>query len=375
MQVTIRTIDDVLPHMRDDSGIIVSERPDHTVIDYVYTTDETFDSDMALQCRGLKFDAAGRIIARPFHKFFNLGEREDPFRIDWARGHHIVEKLDGTMIHAVMLDGDLLFMTRMGHMQQAKDAMAIASDGLLALCASQLKLGRTPLFEYTSPENRIVLSYDAPALTLLGIREMVSGRYVSDAEIRALCQHYRVPVAAHHGQIDDIKAFMADTKALEGIEGFVIAFDDGHRIKIKADAYVLRHKALSGAQLEKNVLEWVLADVVDDVVPMLPSDMADRVAVYQRDVQAAISRRAAQVDAFVAAHRGLERREIARAAQESLDKALRPAVFSVLDGKDVRDSVKKHLKWAAHSQTRIDSVRDLYGLCWTRDGLPDIDLG
>ncbi len=74
--VRIEHIDDVAPHIREDSGIIISRRPDLSVIDYIYTTDDTFDTALARECRGLKFDADGRIIGRPFHKFFNLGDKE-----------------------------------------------------------------------------------------------------------------------------------------------------------------------------------------------------------------------------------------------------------------------------------------------------------
>jgi len=375
MHIEIKTIDDVLPHIREGSGIIVSQRADHSVIDYVFSTDDTFDSDMALQCRGLKFDGDGRIIGRPFHKFFNLGEREDPNRIDWTKAHHVVDKLDGTMVHAAMLNGELVFMTRMGIMQQAKAAKALASDAFLAMCQTQIYAGRTPLFEFTSPDNRIVVTYDRPALTLLAVREMVSGRYMPDADLRALGARYGINVAAHRGQVGEIKAFMIDTRALEEVEGYVIVFDDGHRIKIKADAYVLRHKALAGTQLEKNVLGWVLADAVDDVLPLLSADVGERVRVYQSDVETAIARRVAMVDAFVTSNRGLDRPEFAAAVQRNLDKSLRAAAFAALDGKDTRAAVKNHLVWAARSQSRIDDVRPLYGISWTADGLPEFEPG
>lgn len=44
------------------------------MINYLYTLDNTFDSAVARECRGLKFDPDGKLIARPFHKFFNLAK-------------------------------------------------------------------------------------------------------------------------------------------------------------------------------------------------------------------------------------------------------------------------------------------------------------
>ncbi|MCH9806902.1 MAG: hypothetical protein K0U74_04150 [Alphaproteobacteria bacterium] len=269
MEITIESIDDVLPFIREDQGIIVSRRPDHSVIDYVFTKDGTFSCDVTLQCRGLKFDASGRIIARPFHKFFNVGEREDPNHIDWSQDHLVMDKLDGTMVHPAILNGELVFMTRMGVTDHAKAAQALASDQVLQLCREQIEQGRTPLFEYTGPENRIVLDYQEPKLTLLAAREIVSGRYVAHDELSDIAKRGKVRLVENFGRVDDIKSFMADGRALQDVEGYVIAFSDGHRLKLKADAYVLRHRALSHVHLEKNVLAWVATQAVDDVTPLL----------------------------------------------------------------------------------------------------------
>ena len=375
MKIDIRTIDDVLPHIGEDNGIIVSRRPDHTVIDYVFTTDDTFNSDMALQCRGLKFDAEGRIIARPFHKFFNLGEREDPGQVDWSRAHHVLDKLDGTMLHAARLGDDLVFMTRMGVTDQARAAADHADDALMGFCAAQLDAGRTPLFEYTAPDNRIVVAYDKPQITLLAVRDTVSGQYMPDGDLRDLGKRFGLAVTGHNGQVADIRDFMTRARALEDVEGYVIAFDDGHRIKLKADAYVLRHRALSNAHLEKSVLAWSVNDAVDDVVPLLNGDIADRVVAYHKDVNAALARREREVLAFAERHKGQDRRDYATAVRTELEKTLHPAAFALLDGKDVRGFLKKHLIWAASSQSRIDQVRDLYGLSWSADGLARIEPG
>ena len=152
MELTIQTIDDVLPHIDTESGICVSKRPNYTVIDYVFVTKETFVTDMALQCRGLKFDVHGEIIARPFHKFFNMYEKEDPSAVDWSRPHVILDKLDGTMIHPAILEGELVFMTRMGVTTHAERALKLASAGVLDPCRDMLSAGMTPILEITQPD-------------------------------------------------------------------------------------------------------------------------------------------------------------------------------------------------------------------------------
>ena len=130
------------------------------------------------------------------------------------------------------------------------------------------------MFEYTSPDHRLVVSYEKPQLTLLAVRETISGSYMPHAALVDLALVYGVPVARTFGRVDDVKTFIAAGRALEGVEGYVVAFDSGHRLKLKADAYVLRHKALAGVAYEKNLLAWIANDALDDVLPLLNDDVA-----------------------------------------------------------------------------------------------------
>ena len=68
--------------------------------------------------------------------------------------------------------------------------------------------------------------------------------------------------------MDDVAKFVTDARALEGLEGYVIAFADGHRVKIKADLYALRHQALADIAQEKNLLGLIARDALDAVVPL-----------------------------------------------------------------------------------------------------------
>lgn len=360
----IETIDDVLPHIQGNIGFFVTRFDDYDVIDYGFVIDETFTSQMALECRGLKFGKDGRLLARPFHKFFNLGERERPESIDWTAPHVVLAKLDGSMVHPCMVKGELTFMTRMGVTPQSKAALSIADDSVLRLSKYGLDAGMTVLFEFTSPDNRIVIGYDKPGLTLLAVRDNRTGRYLQHAELLALADRFGVPLIESLPPSGDTGRFATAARDESGIEGYVIVFDNGHRLKLKTAYYALRHKALSGLALEKNVLGWVADDAVDDVVPLLAPTLADRLRDYQQTVVRGVNTHLEQVAAFVDRHRMLGRREFAQAAQGRLDKRLQPVAFALLDGKDGRDVLKKQLLWASHSEGRLDSIRDLYNMSW-----------
>lgn len=364
MFVEIRTIDDVLPHISHDTGIVVSKRDSYTVIDYVFVTDDTFSNDVARECRGLKFAPDGQILARPFHKFFNIGEVERPEDISWDQPHVVMDKRDGSMVHPCVVDGAMVFMTRMGITDQAQLAWSYADQAVRDLCAATLAAGQTPIFEFTAPENRVVVVYDAPQLTLLAVRETITGRYLPHAELTALAVKHGVPVVQTFDPVADFKAFMAQGRALERVEGYVVAFDSGHRLKLKADAYVLRHKALAGVAYEKNLLAWIAEDALDDVLPILHDDVAARVKTYAATVMDGARARLAEIEQLVARMEGADRKTFALEVQANVDKRLQAVAFALMDGRDGMTEMMKLIKRAAHSEPRVELYRDLFKMDW-----------
>ena len=371
MEHLIEHLDDVLPHIQPDTGIIHSVHQGYSVINYVFSVDETFATPLARECRGLKFAPDGTLIARPFHKFFNLGEKRPPQEEPWATAHVVLDKLDGSMIHPAMVDEDMVFMTRMGMSPQSKQAWGAAPPEVLSLCADMLSAGYTPIFEFTSPENRIVVAYDTPALTLLAVRQTRSGLYMPHAEVEALGRRHGVPVAANFGDVEDVAQFWSDARALEGVEGYVIAFDDGHRLKIKADAYVLRHKALAGLAFEKNLLAWVSKDALDDVLPLLAPDAAETVRAYQTEVMDAVTRWETEIGEFVENHSHLHRKEFAMKTKACIPARLQSVAFRALDGTPPRKGLMEILERASGSDTKVDAIRPLFEMSWSPVKLSD----
>lgn len=185
----IRTISDVLPHIEGREEFVVAEREGYTVVNYVVAMADTFDmagpddlaGAMRRECRGLKFSSGGEIAARPFHKFFNVGEREETQSrlIDLSQSHTIMEKLDGSMIHPMMVDGYIRWMTKMGITtvsMQAEEFIAKHTKykDFAAWC---IENQMTPIFEWTSPFNQIVVPYEEEGLTLLAVRNNFTGQY------------------------------------------------------------------------------------------------------------------------------------------------------------------------------------------------------
>ena len=365
MELVIEHLDDVFPHIQPDTGIIHSVHKGYSVINYVFSADETFDTAIARECRGLKFAPDGTLIARPFHKFFNLGEKRPPQDEPWGTGHVILDKLDGSMIHPAIVDGEMVFMTRMGRSDQAQHAWSKAGPEIKALSAEMIEAGYTPIFEFTSPDNRIVVAYDAPELTLLAIRHMRTGSYMPHKDVEQKGTEHGVAVVGSFGIVEDVAKFWADARALEDVEGYVIAFENGHRIKIKADAYVLRHKALTGLAHEKNLLAWIAKDAVDDVLPLLSPDAADFVKGYQSQIMDAVSRWETEIGDFVAQNADLPRKDFAIKTKENIPARLQSVAFRALDGTPARTCLMEVLERASGSDTKVEAIRSLFGMKWS----------
>ena len=106
----------------DVEGFNIIRRPDHIVVCYSYNSPEVFPpvvtwaDAVRRECRGLAFDLDGKLISRPYHKFFNLGERTEtlPEAVDLARPHVILEKLDGSMIRPIPIGSGFRLGTKTG---------------------------------------------------------------------------------------------------------------------------------------------------------------------------------------------------------------------------------------------------------------------
>lgn len=355
----IEHIDDVLPHIEGRTDFIVADKGDYSVIDYVYASPDSFDHPARLECRGIKFDAEGRILARPLHKFMNVGQTPDtqPDKIDFGQPHTITEKLDGSMIHPAIVNGEVVFMTRMGRTDVAKKAERHLPE-VADFCRGLLLGGATPIFEWTAPENRIVVRYGESRLTLLAVRNNIDGEYWP----RATLEGTGTPLVPALSATPD--NFLAYAHAIQGAEGFVVRFDNGLWVKVKGDDYVLKHKAKDGITQEKNILALVLSGGLDDVLPLLDEADADAAREYAASVETGIARTADWLWEKVANTESLSQKEFALTIAPNLDPVFRSAAFMVRAGDKPHEVIRARIAANTNSQSQVDTNRALHGARW-----------
>ena len=88
-------------------------------------------------------------------------------------------KADGSMLRPVLVNGEIVPMTRMGHTDVARQAFnEIGYSQYEKAFRSYLNDNLTPIYEFVSPNNKIVLEYDRPKLILLAVRDNFTGEYL-----------------------------------------------------------------------------------------------------------------------------------------------------------------------------------------------------
>lgn len=362
----ITRLDDVLPHIAGRDEFVHAMRDGYSVIDYNFALADSFDDPVRLECRGIKFAPDGTILARPLHKFFNIGERADTqsHLLPFHEMHDVTEKMDGSMIHPANVDGDLVFMTRMGRTDHARMAERHITEDVEDVCRGLLHYGATPIFEWTAPDNRIVVRYPESRLTLLAIRETEDGHYFEQNYIEQMANDMGVAAVPVHTAPRSSTEFLAHARAVTGMEGFVVRFANGLWVKAKGEDYVLKHKAKDSILQEKNLLALVLRGELDDVLPLL--DEADRSAaeLYRDQVTAGVGATAANVAGFVAANDNLDQKAFAVSAIPTLPVPQRSIAFMVRKGVPATEAVRQTLERATGSQTTVDETRHLHGAVW-----------
>lgn len=235
------------------------------VISYSVQKQNTFNSDLARECRGITFNyETGEVIARPFHKFFNINEREDTQvdKIHWCDVRTINTKFDGSLIMPVLINDKIFWKSKKSFSSEVaikansvwnKEYMGTNSEKLVRQAIAE---GLTPLFEFIDIENPIVIRYEKTGFTFLCLRHNITGEYVVEPEDQTLKLGF-----------NNTKDFISYVTNIKDKEGYVL-FTGSEMYKVKTSWYTLRHRTLSKFSI-KNILDIYVNDTIDDFLSEL----------------------------------------------------------------------------------------------------------
>jgi len=309
-------------------------------------------NDVTLSCRGLIYDEDLNVIARPWKKFFNLGDAKSP-DIDFSDLAEVTDKMDGSLGILYTYEDKPHMATRGSfHSEQAKWATKkikyiYRHEGFDLSVTKDF----TFLFEIIYPTNRIVVDYGSfEGLVLLGAVEIVTGHAMGPNEAAALLGWQgMVTEVMPYKSINDVLA--ADDR--ENTEGYVIRA--GNRmVKWKRPDYVELHRLISNLS-EKSVWSGLAGGkTVEELIDGLPDEFHGFVRETSEKLLAQFSKRRQEIRAKYVGKKLLAGAVLATDASESEKRKGfadlvradqdKKYMFALLDNKPIDDLVWSELK-------------------------------
>ncbi|KAF3277115.1 hypothetical protein TWF970_005977 [Orbilia oligospora] len=286
------------------------------------------------------------LISIPMEKFFNVGENPMTMNLDWSKVVRVDDKRDGSLISTVSVgdDGEFILKSKTSlTSQQAKLATNLLGtpeyEPLWEACRRMTKLGFTVNMEYTAPTNQIVLTYKGTELRVLNVRSIDDGSYLplSDLDIptKFLVDTFADKVS---------QSWVDDARTKTGVEGWVLWFDSGMKVKLKTDWYSNLHLQKERVASSRSLFELVLMEQSDDLKTLFLKDPQSITRIEEMEVKAKTiyNRLHKLVDDFYQTNKDLSRKDYAVLAQKLLKaEGVFPQAMNLYSGKAM--GLREHL--------------------------------
>lgn len=300
---------------------------------YIFNYSETCQfskkwDEVTLLARALITDHSGNIVARSFPKFFNMGERDD----EQLTGEFVVQtKYDGSLAVIFYYDGKWRVASRGSFISdQAYKAQQLL-DSKYNVNALDPELAYSAEIIY--PENQIVVHYGQQEdLIFLAAFSKDGTEHFPDITKSG------IPAVKVH----DFKDFR-EIKQLDwsNSEGFVVRFDNGFRIKIKFENYLVLHRTLTNMS-NLSIWEWYMSGKpLTEFIANVPDEFMGFVQQCWDDLADENAKILASTQETFAKLQDLDRKTFALKIK---DDPYKRVLFAMLDKKPVFDMIAKLLK-------------------------------
>lgn len=280
--------------LTEQYGIKVRKYPEDNLVLLDYDQIESPKTHpIVIECRSLilAMDTL-EVVSRKFDRFFNLGESPELYQDFDFDSAVVMEKADGSLIGVYFNPHTSRWEVSTRGMAKAEGEHMFGGtfrDKVLAAfgfeseehfqhtCNSELHPEYTYIFEFCSPENRIVTKYDQAHMVLTACRNVKTGAEDEFYHIENAVDYFRrIGLNVRAPKKFDLKSddFVGEANKLDGLqEGFVIWCEKtGRRVKVKSHTYLVAHKLRGNDAVptRKNVLSLVLEGEVDEFLAYFP---------------------------------------------------------------------------------------------------------
>lgn len=261
--------------------------------------DSSFHESIVRECRGIIFNEdTWETVSVPFFKFGNVSEGSWVEPIDWNNDPYVLDKIDGSLIKIVKINGQLLISTN-GTID-AYSAPLVDQIGCAAKNFGQLvdeavvnaykanhnvegfvnpvevdnwlyyllDEGYTYMFELTSPWNRVVVNHHDTKLWFIGVRNNTTFEesFILD---HPLSKVFDTPGLHKFSTFEEC---IDTAKKLPWCEeGYVVTTKDFKRNKVKSLEYLnCHHLKNNGVMSISRAIGIVQAGEIDEIVAYFP---------------------------------------------------------------------------------------------------------
>lgn len=331
---TMKEIQDlVLSHEQDwEKYGNVKVTSTNGILLFAYTREAMFQTDwnwFEKVSRGLLIDErTAEILARPFDKFFNWGEKGQRRKTGLVE---ITEKCDGSLGILYRQNGQFKIATR-GSLNS--DQAIWATEFLKRYDLSSLPNELTLIFEIIYPENRIVVNYEGRSdLVLLGVRNRFTGEDWFSDRVAALAKDlgFSSPIVYALTSVDDLLERTEHIPANE--EGWVVRFKNGQRLKIKGKAYLNLHRLLLGHS-EKGMLQELISGKYEEYARQIPEEFRSEIDEMKKKVDEESEKIHQEIETLWSSVRSKSRKEIALEVQRQQKQYLMQMIMCLFEGRD-----------------------------------------
>jgi RNA ligase len=224
-------------------------------------------------CRGIIFSRRGKLLAKPFTKFFNYGEHEETKNLPVGPFEATV-KHDGHL--GIIFEYENKFwLTTRGDFQSRTSK--IGSEMLAAYAKKgwqeNLPKDLTVLVEIIHPSTKVHLDYAGEKkFILIGACDRKTLEDLTHVELYNLGALLGLPVAERWNveSVTDMKKLMEDL-TVQNREGFVARFQNSLRVKFKFSTYINK---MVGAKLSyRYIMKRIMAGNLEKMIKFLPEEI------------------------------------------------------------------------------------------------------
>ncbi len=337
-----------------DGFIAEKKHPECDYYIYNYTSQAQYQKQWeedTMNCRGLILDGEGNIIAKPFKKFFNIGEYGEEANLGKIPNYtwfDIWDKMDGSLgILYRMPDGEFRIATR-GSFESEQSKKATEMFHKMFKQPELIFADNwTYLFEIIYPENRIVVDYGKEEnLVLLAVKNNVNDYEMTYEELLRFSNEFDISVVQYHGRVSYNRfAFLkVENDILKGKEGFVLKFDNGLRVKIKSEEYVRIHRVVTGLN-SKSIWDILRrGENLGEILRSVPDEFYEWAKQVKTDFENNYKSIEHSCDVIVKSCKLKHRKEVAEYFLQKEHKMYSSILFTMYDEKPYDQVIWKMLK-------------------------------